>query len=55
MIRPAIENAVTTRDVTSDSTAIGQCVEDLKKDFLGFHSKWINDTVQNVRFFFGNL
>lgn len=45
-------DVVTTGDLPSGSAATEQCVEDLKKDFLEFQSKWINDAVQEVHFFF---
>ena len=49
-IWPVTETAETPGDVASGSVLIDQRVGDLTKNFWGFYSKWINETVREVRF-----
>lgn len=44
------EDVVTPGGVASGSAAIDQRVKDSVEDFWRFHSKWIDDAVQEVRF-----
>lgn len=52
VIWPVSEGVVAPGDVTSGSASLNQHVEDLVENFQGFYSKWINDNVKEVRFYF---